>query len=82
MISPDTEKGHSPFVTPGRRKGDRLILKKEVLARVGLSYVTIWERMRRGEFPRSVVLGNKVAWYESEVDAWLESLKRTRLKGD
>ena len=60
-----------------------LILKAEVLERVPFSYPTIWQKMRRGEFPLSVQLddaGNKVAWFEDEIDEWIESRKRVELK--
>ena len=60
-----------------------LIAKREVLERVPYSYPTIWEKMRRGEFPRSVALddaGTKVAWYADEIDEWIESRKRVELK--
>ena len=38
--------------------------------------------MRRGTFPRSRQLGGKVAWIESEVEAWIAALPVRRLKGD
>ena len=65
-----------------RRKGDRLLLKDEMLVRVGISYQKVWRLMIEGRFPRSVNAGAKVAWYESEVDQWLGNLERTTLKGD
>ena len=61
----------------------KLITKAEVLERVPYSYPTIWEKMRRGEFPRSVKLddsGAKVAWFEDELIEWIESRKRVDLK--
>ena len=61
----------------------RLLNRKELVEIVGLSYPSIWRLMCEDQFPRSVVLGrNRVAWFEAEVDAWLESLERRRLKGD
>ena len=64
----------------------RLIRKKEVLQRVGLSYPTVWAMMRGGAFPRSIRLTDgpsaKVAWIESEVDEWMDNRPRQRLKGD
>ena len=47
-----------------------------------LSYCTIWTMMRDGRFPRSRVVGGKIAWYESDIDRWLEQLPVRRLKGD
>ncbi len=60
----------------------RLIYKPEVLDRVGLSYCTIWTKMREGSFPRSRVVGGKVAWFESEIETWITELPVRRLKGD
>lgn len=60
----------------------RLIYKPEVVERSGRSYPWIWTAMRRGDFPRSVVVGGKVAWYAHEFEAWLVALPRAKLKGD
>jgi predicted DNA-binding transcriptional regulator AlpA len=63
-------------------KYPRLISKPELLERLGVSYPTLWNWMRRGTFPRSRQLGGKVAWIESEVEAWIAALPVRRLKGD
>ena len=60
----------------------RLIFRREVLRRVGLSYPTIWKMMREGRFPRSRVCGGKSAWLEHEVESWIEGLPIRQLKGD
>ena len=64
----------------------RLIRKKEVLQRVGLSYPTIWSMMREGAFPRSIRLTDgpsaKVAWLESDIDQWMAARPQQKLKGD
>jgi prophage regulatory protein len=40
----------------------------------GLSYTTIYRKMRTGEFPPRVRLGqNSVGWRESDVRAWISS---------
>jgi prophage regulatory protein len=65
-----------------KRGDDRLILKPIVLYKTSMSYPQIWKLMRDGKFPRSVRLGSRAAWWESEVDAWLDNLQRTALKGD
>jgi predicted DNA-binding transcriptional regulator AlpA len=62
--------------------GIRLISKPEMLDRIGLSYPTVWKLMQEGKFPRSVVIGAKTAWVESEIEAWIAALPRRRLKGD
>jgi predicted DNA-binding transcriptional regulator AlpA len=60
----------------------RLEFKPEVLDRTGLTYPTIWKKMRAGAFPRSRDLGGKVAWVKTEIDAWIAALPVKRLKGD
>jgi prophage regulatory protein len=40
----------------------------------GLSRTTIYELMKRGQFPRPIkITGKAVAWPESAIDAWLAS---------
>lgn len=47
--------------------------KKEVLAVVGLSDVSVWRQERDGTFPRRMKLGgNSVGWLKSEIDGWLQ----------
>jgi prophage regulatory protein len=60
----------------------RLVYKPELLDRVGLSYSTVWNKMREGTFPRSRVVGGKSAWIEHEIEDWLRDLPIRRLKGD
>jgi predicted DNA-binding transcriptional regulator AlpA len=64
------------------RPGARLLSKGEMLDKVGLTFPAVWKRMRAGTFPRAVVIGDKTAWLEHEVDAWIAALPRRRLKGD
>ncbi len=65
-----------------------LLTREDVLRLVPFSYTTLWEMMRRGEFPRSVRLSpnkaawSKVAWYEDEIRAWIAGRPRQALKGD
>ncbi|MHB8989219.1 MAG: helix-turn-helix transcriptional regulator [Desulfobulbia bacterium] len=55
------------------QKQDRVMRKKEVLATVGLSDVSIWRQERAGTFPRRMKLGgNSVGWLKSEIDGWLQ----------
>jgi prophage regulatory protein len=65
-----------------KRKNDRLILKPVVLYKTSMTDPQVWKLMRDGKFPRSVRLGSRAAWWESEVDAWLDSLQRTAFAGD
>ena len=53
---------------------DKLIRRPEVEARTGLSRSTLYDWMKRGDFPQPVKLGARmVAWRESDVTAWLDS---------
>ncbi len=53
---------------------DKLLRRPEVEARTGLSRSTLYDWMKRDEFPQPVKLGTRlVAWRESDVNAWLES---------
>lgn len=60
----------------------RLISKREVMDRVGVTYVTIWKMMNNGQFPRSRAVGGKSMWIEAEVEAWLRDLPVRELKVD
>ncbi|KDB01888.1 DNA-binding protein [Defluviimonas sp. 20V17] len=58
---------------------ETLLRRPAVEARTGLSRSTIYEWMKRGEFPHPVTLGARiVAWRESDIAAWLES-RETRV---
>jgi predicted DNA-binding transcriptional regulator AlpA len=52
----------------------KLILKRELLERVPLSYATIWRLMREGRFPRARQIGQRSVWVESEIEEFLASL--------
>ena len=54
----------------------KLIRRRDVEARTGLARSTIYDWMKRGDFPQPVKLGaSLVAWREADVNAWLESRK-------
>ncbi|WP_367346504.1 helix-turn-helix transcriptional regulator [Stenotrophomonas bentonitica] len=56
------------------RRVPNLLRLKEVSARTGLAKNTIYDRIRRKEFPAQIDLGgNCVAWSEDEIDAWIEA---------
>ena len=49
----------------------------QVRERAGLSRATVYRRMRKGEFPSSIDLGNgQLGWFEEEVDEWVASRPR------
>lgn len=61
------------------QKPDRVMRKKEVLAVVGLSDVSVWRQERAGTFPRRIKLGgNSVGWLQSEILGWLEERAAAR----
>jgi predicted DNA-binding transcriptional regulator AlpA len=62
--------------------GLRLLSKPEVLAVSGCSFPTLWEMMRRGDFPRSRILGGRSMWLSTDIDKWLAKLPVRPLKGD
>ncbi|MFW1853065.1 helix-turn-helix transcriptional regulator [Acinetobacter guillouiae] len=50
----------------------RLIRRKEVQAKTGYGPSSIYAEMAKGRFPKPVVLSERrVAWVESEIDAWI-----------
>lgn len=49
----------------------RFLREPEVLARVGVSAVTLWRWENEGQFPKRRKIGkHAVAWVEAEVDEW------------
>jgi prophage regulatory protein len=53
---------------------DTLLRRPAVETRTGLSRSTIYDWMKRGEFPQPIKLGARlVAWKESDITAWLET---------
>ena len=80
----DLEQPRSAAAQQASSKSRGCCLSGEVLARVPLSYPTIWALMRDGKFPRSrqVADGKKVVWLEHEINAWIFGLSIQPLKGD
>lgn len=53
---------------------EKYLRRPEVEALIGLSRTTIYEMMKRGEFPRPVrITGKAVAWPESSITEWQAS---------
>lgn len=51
-----------------------MLTKKQLVKRTGLSAVTIWRRVKAGDFPSPRQLTpNRVGWLESEIEEWEES---------
>ena len=55
----------------------KILRRREVERRTGLSCTSLYRAMSRGDFPRPIRLGPQaVGWKASEVQAWLESRER------
>lgn len=51
-----------------------ILRAKEVRDRTGLSRSTIFLKIRRGEFPAGVLLGDRaIGWRSDEIDRWIMS---------
>ena len=60
---------------------DRLLTRREVEARCGLSRSSLYRLMRAGRFPEPIRVGVRaVRWPSSEIETWLAS--RPRASGD
>jgi prophage regulatory protein len=54
--------------------GRRALRITDVRHKIGLSHATIYGMVKAGRFPPPFRLGpNSSAWWEHEVDAWLEA---------
>ncbi|PTB18252.1 hypothetical protein C9I57_24025 [Trinickia symbiotica] len=77
MASPVTQtRAATAAATPtGNRAYGRLLKRKQVLERTGLSNSTLYELIARNRFPRAVkpTGGRASAWVEDEVDAFIAS---------
>lgn len=57
----------------------------EVLAQIGLSRSTLYQRLAEGSFPRPVRLGGRraIGFLQADVDAWISAqVQASREKGD
>lgn len=53
----------------------KFLRRREVVSITGLPTSTLYEKIARGEFPRPVqISARRVAWLESEVAAWQQSI--------
>jgi len=65
----------SPLLSDGNADL-QLLYKPQVTELVGLSFVSLWEMIRRNEFPAPLIIGNRSAWTRGEIQAWLASRPR------
>jgi predicted DNA-binding transcriptional regulator AlpA len=65
----------------------RRLTKKEVLAIVGISHVTLWDWIRQGRFPAPVVIGpeggarSTIGWIDTEVYNFMANSPRRHPRG-
>jgi predicted DNA-binding transcriptional regulator AlpA len=53
----------------------RLIGKSGLVAKgVTLDDTTLWRKEKAGEFPKHIIVGNRRAWVESEIDDYIANL--------
>jgi prophage regulatory protein len=65
-VSTERRRASAPAAT-------RFLRLKEVLAICGKSRSSIYDAIRKGEFPKPVKLGaNSSAWINSEIDEWIQ----------
>lgn len=52
----------------------RILRRKQVEARIGLSRSSIYDAVNAGTFPKPINLGRQsVGWIEAEIDQWLRA---------
>lgn len=55
--------------------GERLIRRREVLDRLGISHSELYRRIQKGSAPRPIKIGpQRVAWRSTEIDAYIAKL--------
>ena len=60
--------------------GDCLLSVSQVSAKTSLSRSTIYRMVEAGKFPHPVkVTDSRVAWWLSEVDAWIKARPRAKV---
>lgn len=51
----------------------RLLRRKQVEEKTGLSCSSIYQAMQEGTFPKPISIGPRaVAWIENEIESWIE----------
>ena len=60
----------------------KIVRLPQVKGSTGLSRSSIYLRMSKGDFPKSISLGGRaVGWFESDIQDWLEQ-KRKESRGE
>lgn len=64
-----TTRDHATPHTP-----ERILRRRAVIDRVGLSATTIWRLVRAQRFPAPIRLSDyAVGWREADIEAWIQS---------
>ncbi|HEI8952079.1 TPA: AlpA family transcriptional regulator [Serratia liquefaciens] len=59
-------------ILPNESTYNRLMRLPDVIAITGLKRSTIYHKMKKGDFPKSVSIGERsVAWVEGEINNWI-----------
>jgi predicted DNA-binding transcriptional regulator AlpA len=58
----------------------RFVMREELCARIGLTFPTIWQKMREGEFPLPRDLGGRPGWLDTDVSKWIKSRPKRQYK--
>jgi len=54
----------------------KIIGKKMMYEKLGISSTTLWRMIQRGEFPAPIQISpRRVGWLEEDVDQWIEKRK-------
>jgi len=63
--------------------GKRMLRRRGLARKFDCHATTAWRRTKEPGFPSAYQIGpNSVGWDEDEVDAWLESRRRTRREAE
>ena len=55
---------------------NRILRLQEVMDRTGMSRATLYNAMRKNEFPHSVQITTRcVGWLEADIEAWIKARK-------
>lgn len=61
---------------------ERILRKKEVLQRIGISNASLYRLIAKGEFPTGIKLtgqeGRAVGWLSSDIDNWISNRERVK----
>jgi predicted DNA-binding transcriptional regulator AlpA len=53
----------------------KILSKADLEARgINLNKSTLWRKMKRGEFPKPVKIGNRNGWIDNEINEYVQSL--------